>query len=659
MRNSDELRETSQPFPPLDLSDAPLDDEQQIPFRLRDADGRAPLALVDLGATAKLIQVRNKEIKELAEGIRFNAAHARAQGFAEDAELEESMADSIELAPDGAMFLASGTGRGMDAEIVARGLDKARNSGDSWMACCPAHDDKNPSLSIAQGDDRVLVKCHAGCSQDAVIDALKARGLWEERESRNHPHVRPAPAVKVTEHQYPYYRPADGTLWRTKAMKRDEAGKSVGSAWWIGDKPSDVQPLYLARELMERPDDPVLVVEGEHTCHVAAELLPGYVVTTSGGANSAAGTDWTPLKGRDVVVWPDNDSPGAKYAHDVAAAVGGAVRVVAVPPGLPDKWDLADPIPEGMDVERILNARAMLKSINLADMLLMPDPEIQWLVDGVIPAAGVSIIGGGKGVGKSVLARTLAAAVADGRPWLNLDTAPGRVLYIAHEDGFVTVKHHFEALEANHPENIEVVLEREPTLKGRLLGLRGNLEVFKPSLVIIDTMFRFIECADGNDYTQAQNAISPFQDLAMKLGICVLFTHHSRKSGGQHGEELMGSVGLQAAAATVLALRHENHRRIVYGFGRDGAKLEDTIVEQHDNGRVKAAGTKQALRDADVLREVIEFMTEIEGDVTKAQIRNGITRNNNAVTTALNRLVDDGDIERIGTGPQTRFRVRQ
>lgn len=47
------------------------------------------------------------------------------------------------------------------------------------MARCPAHDDHNPSLSISTGDEgRVLVHCYAGCSQDAVIDALKNRGLW-------------------------------------------------------------------------------------------------------------------------------------------------------------------------------------------------------------------------------------------------------------------------------------------------------------------------------------------------------------------------------------------------------------------------------------------------------------------------------------------------
>lgn len=69
----------------------------------------------------------------------------------------------------------------MDAESIARGLDKPRRYGGSWMACCPveSHDDRNPSLSISDGTaGKTLVKCFAGCSQQDVIDALRDRGLW-------------------------------------------------------------------------------------------------------------------------------------------------------------------------------------------------------------------------------------------------------------------------------------------------------------------------------------------------------------------------------------------------------------------------------------------------------------------------------------------------
>ncbi len=53
----------------------------------------------------------------------------------------------------------------MKAEIIGRGLGGRRFRG-GWMARCPAHDDRKPSLSIREGDHgKVLVCCHAGCEQ--------------------------------------------------------------------------------------------------------------------------------------------------------------------------------------------------------------------------------------------------------------------------------------------------------------------------------------------------------------------------------------------------------------------------------------------------------------------------------------------------------------
>ena len=51
--------------------------------------------------------------------------------------------------------------------------------GPKGSSHCPAHDDRHPSLSVGPGrDEKVLVHCHAGCSQDAVITALRSKGVW-------------------------------------------------------------------------------------------------------------------------------------------------------------------------------------------------------------------------------------------------------------------------------------------------------------------------------------------------------------------------------------------------------------------------------------------------------------------------------------------------
>jgi len=62
----------------------------------------------------------------------------------------------------------------MDSITLLNYLDKVRKNGtDKWISCCPAHDDKSPSLAIKEGDNgRILLHCFAGCSTDEITGAL-------------------------------------------------------------------------------------------------------------------------------------------------------------------------------------------------------------------------------------------------------------------------------------------------------------------------------------------------------------------------------------------------------------------------------------------------------------------------------------------------------
>lgn len=69
----------------------------------------------------------------------------------------------------------------MTPEAILAKLRGVRREGSEWKAFCPAHADKNPSLSIRQADGKVLLHCHAGCSTESVLAALRveARDLFE------------------------------------------------------------------------------------------------------------------------------------------------------------------------------------------------------------------------------------------------------------------------------------------------------------------------------------------------------------------------------------------------------------------------------------------------------------------------------------------------
>jgi len=73
------------------------------------------------------------------------------------------------------------------AERFVQRLSKVKGRNGSWTACCPAHEDKSPSLSVREADDgRVLVHCFGGCDVHSVLGAvgMDMSDLYSDREER-------------------------------------------------------------------------------------------------------------------------------------------------------------------------------------------------------------------------------------------------------------------------------------------------------------------------------------------------------------------------------------------------------------------------------------------------------------------------------------------
>jgi putative DNA primase/helicase len=104
--------------------------------------------------------------------------------------------------------------------------------------------------------------------------------------------------------------------------------------------------------------DAVVLVEGEKCA--AALIGSGICATTAmNGAKAPIDkTDWSPLKGKRVIIWPDHDEPGQVYARNAASAAARAgavsVEIFKIPPDKPAKWDAADAVAEGLDIQAIL-----------------------------------------------------------------------------------------------------------------------------------------------------------------------------------------------------------------------------------------------------------------------------------------------------------------
>jgi uncharacterized protein (DUF927 family) len=163
------------------------------------------------------------------------------------------------------------------------------------------------------------------------------------------------------------------TLWRNAA----------GVMRWEQKALPTPRPLYNLPDLTLKATAPVLIVEGEKAADAALWLFPNHAVTTTmNGAQSPHNSDLTPLFGRTIFIWPDNDDAGIAYAENITALIRSKapktpisiMKPLSVMPGFdaegkpvlepgfvpPKGWDAADAMVQGWtaDYIRLLPAEA-------------------------------------------------------------------------------------------------------------------------------------------------------------------------------------------------------------------------------------------------------------------------------------------------------------
>lgn len=280
----------------------------------------------------------------------------------------------------------------MNAETITRSLG-GRKAGGGWTACCPAHDDKNPSLSIRNANGgKVLVRCHAGCDQERVIAVLRARGLWADHPRRRS--SRPMPPIIVPNRPDQHDEKRTGAalaIWQSAksptetlvatylasrglhltplpSSLRFHAGlKHPSGSHWpamvaLMTNGADGTPLAIHRTFLARdgdgkapvdpqkmmlgpcrggavrladPGDVLMVGEGIETC-LAAMLASGLPAWAALSTSGLRGLD-LPNGVRDVIVLADGDEPGEAAARDCALRwkrQGRRVRIARPPRGM-------------------------------------------------------------------------------------------------------------------------------------------------------------------------------------------------------------------------------------------------------------------------------------------------------------------------------------
>ena len=215
---------------------------------------------------------------------------------------------------------------------------------NQYMALCPAHNDKNPSLSIglSENKNQILLHCYAGCSADDVLNTvgLKKKDLFNNKGD-----------FIMNKTSYTYYN-ADGTIAYTKT-RIDNADKTKQFYFEQPNGKRNLQgvnrvPYNLPAVLNAQT---VYFVEGEKCAD--AVIKQGFVATTlDNGANSKWLSEYTDyFKNKNVIIIPDNDTPGMDYAKKVLQNVPTA-RIVKLP-DLPPKGDIYDWLVMGHTVTEV------------------------------------------------------------------------------------------------------------------------------------------------------------------------------------------------------------------------------------------------------------------------------------------------------------------
>jgi putative DNA primase/helicase len=334
---------------------------------------------------------------------------------------------------------------------------------DQYQACCPAHDDNKPSLSIGIGEDgRILVNCKAGCPTEDVCVALGIEmkdlfpDAWDEDSGCSPPMSEYQPAANISKKE-----PSRSTTKNSSSKAEivatydyvDETGKLLyqvvryqpkgfrqrrpdGNGEWSWSVKGVRRVPYNLQELLVAED--VFIVEGENDVHTLKKM--GLAATTSSGGAGNFKSEYSKYfnKNQKIVIIPDNDEPGRKYAHQWAAALVEHVASIKILdlPDLPVGGDVSD-WAEGHDPQEAGERLCILADgapeysekeadtgmwagqIHTLEEAFKPRQKRQYLVTRLIPLPSLTIVFGAPGGFKSLLIADLATCVAAGLPWLS------------------------------------------------------------------------------------------------------------------------------------------------------------------------------------------------------------------------------------------------
>ena len=412
-------------------------------------------------------------------------------------------------------YTASGASPLEKVLAAAERLAPARRSGSGYSTLCPAHNDKDPSLSISEGrNGNVVIYCHAGCEVEDVVTAFDLAMTDLFVESKRTVSVMASPPMRhvetyeyVDERWFPIYeiRRFEPKTFRPYLPNAERPGLN-GVRHVLYRLPMMIERAKLGND--------IVIVEGEKDVHAMEEK--GYFATTNSGGSSGWLDELAdPLIGASFVgVIADNDDAGRKWAKLVSDSLKVRAidhKVYQVPGEV--GADITDHFAEGLDLKdlplldmdaSVLNeesenpfARSL---INWPALFSSDRINHDWFCEPILAQGrGHAIYAEAKG-GKSFFALPMACHVATGQAWLAMpEQEPRSVLYVDYEMSEADLWERIQKFGFNQESDLSRLHYCLLPSSDGLDTKRGGEELLEMAmdlsveLVVIDTMSRAVE----------------------------------------------------------------------------------------------------------------------------------------------------------------------
>jgi AAA domain len=422
----------------------------------------------------------------------------------------------------------------VNAADLARSL-KAKRNGSGWIARCPAHDDRSPSLSIAEsGDGHLLLHCHAGCTFEQI---LKAAGV-EPTKRNGEDHTKPR--IVAT---YDYHDAKGELIYQVVryAPKDFRQRRPDGNGGWIWKMQGVERVPYRLPHLLNANE--VFIVEGEKDADNLAKL--GVAATTNpGGADKWPDSFGRWFDGRHAIILPDNDQPGRDHAQDVARKLkdhAASIRILDLP-GLPPKGDVSDWIAAGGTADQLLELADQVPYWQptsavrpfywtLDDIKNLEPPT--WIIEGLLVSRTKALMFGESGHYKTMHAVDALCRVAHGMDYHGLPIAASLpVCFIANEDAYGMAVQRIQGWHLYHgrPGGRVIVmpcntkLDQPQDVERAIACARDTFGEERP-IFVIDTWDRSI-CGNPNSTEDVNPALNGL-DALLAVGQLTLTLSHS------------------------------------------------------------------------------------------------------------------------------------